>query len=100
MMKKSAIFRDRPLNPVDTAVFWTEFALRHNDTLSTFRPYNHHLNWFQRRLLDAYAFITLVIILLVVLPIIILKFLLKLLRAIFWENSEKGSDKRKAKKRD
>lgn len=54
MMKKSAIFRDRPMKPVETAVFWTEFVLRHDDTISTFRPYNQHLNWFQRHLLDVF----------------------------------------------
>ncbi|ODN03396.1 UDP-glucuronosyltransferase 2B15 [Orchesella cincta] len=80
MVKKSAIFRDRPQNPVDTAVFWTEFALRHEETMSTFRPMNQHLNAFQRRLLDVYVFFAGLLILVFVVFLIILKNVIPLIR--------------------
>ncbi|CAG7710052.1 unnamed protein product [Allacma fusca] len=50
MKAMSAIFRDRPMSPIETAVYWTEFVLRHED-LSSLKPLNN-VNFFQRRLLD------------------------------------------------
>ncbi|CAG7724753.1 unnamed protein product [Allacma fusca] len=32
MLKKSKAFRDRPMSPADTALWWTEFVLRQGDT--------------------------------------------------------------------
>jgi len=51
---KSKIFRDRQQNPLESAIFWTEFVLRNDDT-SSLKPMNRHQNWMQRRLLDVYA---------------------------------------------
>ncbi|CAG7832969.1 unnamed protein product, partial [Allacma fusca] len=31
MKVMSEIFRDRPMSPIETAVYWTEFVLRHED---------------------------------------------------------------------
>jgi len=55
----SKLFKDRPQTPIETAIFWTEYVLRHNDT-SSLKPI-HCLEqfWFQRRLLDVWAFIIL-----------------------------------------
>ncbi|CAL8148111.1 unnamed protein product [Orchesella dallaii] len=88
MMKKSAIFRDRPQNPVDTAVFWTEFALRHEETSSTFRPMNQHLNAFQRRLLDVYVFFAGLLILAFVVLIFVLKTVINLIYGFSYEKKE------------
>ncbi|CAG7822405.1 unnamed protein product [Allacma fusca] len=50
MKAMSAIFRDRPMNPIETAVYWSEFVLRHNDT-KNLRPLQN-LYFFQRRFMD------------------------------------------------
>lgn len=93
MLKKQAIFRDRPISPVDNAVFWTEFALRHNDTLSTFRPMNQHLNSFQRRVLDVYLFYLGVILMTIVIIAYALKFTLKVICYVI-RNNERNSAKK------
>lgn len=58
MKRLSGIMMDRPMSPVETGVYWTEFVLRHNST-SSMKPLNN-LNFFQRRLLDALVFLSFV----------------------------------------
>jgi len=60
MKKKSLVLRDRPMSPVDTAVYWTEFVLRHEDTASL-KPMVH-VDWFQRRMYDGFLVIMLGVI--------------------------------------
>ncbi|CAG7815591.1 unnamed protein product, partial [Allacma fusca] len=52
MKRMSAVAKDRLMSPVDTAVYWTEFVLRHEDT-SSLKPLNN-LYWFQRRMWDVF----------------------------------------------
>lgn len=47
----SRIFQDRPMKPVDTAIWWIEYVLRHNGT-SYLMPISVKQTWYQRRLLD------------------------------------------------
>ncbi|XP_029035422.2 UDP-glucosyltransferase 2-like [Osmia bicornis bicornis] len=54
MKKLSQLFKDRPMSPVDTAIFWVEYVGRHGNILQS--PVLH-LNWWQRNLLDVYGFI-------------------------------------------
>ena len=58
MKKKSLLLRDRPMNPVESAVYWTEFVLRHEDT-DSLKPMQH-VDWFQRRMYDAFIALLLV----------------------------------------
>jgi glucuronosyltransferase len=46
-------FRDRPMSPVETAVWWTEYVLRHKDTRSLMSV-TRHQSWFEKRLLDVW----------------------------------------------
>lgn len=55
MKKISQIFHDRPLSVIDTAVYWTEYVIRHKGA--------HHLKiagfkmpWYQYYLLDVILF--------------------------------------------
>lgn len=57
----SAIFKDRPMSALDTAVYWVEYVIRHRGA--------HHLRsaavdlpWYQFYLLDVIAFIMFVIV--------------------------------------
>lgn len=42
----SEIFRDRPVTPMDTAVFWTEYVLRHHGA-KHMQAHSAHLNFWQ-----------------------------------------------------
>uniref|UniRef100_A0A8C9WCV1 UDP-glucuronosyltransferase n=1 Tax=Scleropages formosus TaxID=113540 RepID=A0A8C9WCV1_SCLFO len=51
IQKLSAIHKDRPIEPLDLAVHWTEFVMRHKGA-EHLRPAAHNLNWFQYHSLD------------------------------------------------
>lgn len=52
------MFKDRPVDPLENAVYWTEYALRHDTQL--LMPMGVHQSWWQRRLIDVWAFLILV----------------------------------------
>lgn len=60
MTKFQKLFRDRPMSPLDTAVWWTEYLLRNEDTVHL-RPAGHSQNWLVRRQIDVWAFLTITI---------------------------------------
>lgn len=49
----SAEFRDRPMSPLDTAVFWVEYVIRHGGM--NIRSPAMDLTWWQIALLDVYG---------------------------------------------
>ncbi|XP_015121941.1 uncharacterized protein LOC107044539 [Diachasma alloeum] len=51
--KISALFWDRPMSPVDTAIYWIEYAARHGPVLKS--PATE-LSWWKLNLLDVYGF--------------------------------------------
>uniref|UniRef100_A0A673GCT0 UDP-glucuronosyltransferase n=1 Tax=Sinocyclocheilus rhinocerous TaxID=307959 RepID=A0A673GCT0_9TELE len=57
----SAIHRDRPIEPLDLAVFWTEFVMRHKGA-AHLRPAAHELNWIQYHSLDVIGFLLLILV--------------------------------------
>lgn len=61
MDQLSAVHLDRPLPPLDLAVFWTEFVIRHKGA-SHLRVAAHDLNCFQYHSLDVAAFLLLIVI--------------------------------------
>lgn len=56
----SNLYRDRPRHPVDTAVYWVEYVIRHNGAKHMQSP-AVHLNFFQYHSLDVIGFIILCI---------------------------------------
>lgn len=52
----SNLFRDRPQHPLDTAVYWVEYVIRHRGAKHMQSP-AVHLNWFQYHSLDVIGFI-------------------------------------------
>uniref|UniRef100_A0A6P7GJF9 UDP-glucuronosyltransferase-like n=1 Tax=Diabrotica virgifera virgifera TaxID=50390 RepID=A0A6P7GJF9_DIAVI len=57
---RSSLFHDRPMKPLDLAVYWTEFVIRHKGA--------HHLRvaaldlrWYQYLLVDVIAVVTIII---------------------------------------
>lgn len=51
MQRLSSIHRDQPARPLDTAVYWVEFVMRHGGA-KHLRLASHDLNWFQYYSLD------------------------------------------------
>jgi glucuronosyltransferase len=58
-LEVSRILKDRPMSAIDTAVWWTEYVLRHDTT--HLKPLNLGQSWIERRLLDVFAFLLLII---------------------------------------
>ncbi|XP_066483269.1 UDP-glucuronosyltransferase 2A2-like [Tiliqua scincoides] len=52
----SQIHHDQPVKPLDRAVFWIEFVMRHKGA-KHLRPAAHHLTWYQYHSLDVIAFL-------------------------------------------
>ncbi|XP_053122052.1 UDP-glucuronosyltransferase 2A2-like isoform X3 [Hemicordylus capensis] len=52
----SQIHHDQPMKPLDRAVFWIEFVMRHKGA-GHLRPAAHHLTWYQYHCLDVIAFL-------------------------------------------
>ncbi|XP_069599489.1 UDP-glucuronosyltransferase 2A2-like isoform X1 [Ranitomeya imitator] len=55
-MRISQIHHDQPLKPLDRAVFWIEFVMRHKGA-KHLRPASHELTWYQYHLLDVIGFL-------------------------------------------
>ena len=55
-MKLSRIQHDQPVKPLDRAVFWIEFVMRHKGA-KHLRPAAHDLTWFQYHSLDVIGFL-------------------------------------------
>ncbi|XP_072931510.1 UDP-glucosyltransferase 2-like [Epargyreus clarus] len=54
----SKAWRDRPVSPMDSAIFWTEFAARHN---FTYKSRSAEVPLYQYLCLDAYAVLLLIL---------------------------------------
>lgn len=93
VLEVSKRFMDRPQKPVDTAVWWTEYVLRQEDT-SFMRPMSVNLAWYQRRQLDVWAFLILVVVIYLYCSVKILKYVFNKLVA----RPSSQSTKNKAKK--
>ena len=52
----STIQRNQPIKPLDRAVFWIEFVMRHTGA-KHLRPAAHNLTWFQYHSLDVIGFL-------------------------------------------
>ncbi|XP_053139651.1 UDP-glucuronosyltransferase 1A1-like isoform X5 [Hemicordylus capensis] len=56
IMHLSALHLDRPIHPLDLAVHWVEFVMKHKGA-PHLRPAAHDLNWIQYHSLDVIAFL-------------------------------------------
>ncbi|CAL9690562.1 unnamed protein product [Knipowitschia caucasica] len=64
MQTLSSLHNDRPVPPLDLAVFWTEFVLRHKGA-DHLRVAAHNLNWIQYFCLDVLGFLVLIVFIVV-----------------------------------
>ncbi|GAA6231317.1 UDP-glucuronosyltransferase-like [Lates japonicus] len=61
MVELSQIHLDRPVQPLDLAVFWTEFIMRHKGA-THLRVAAHELNWIQYHSLDVICFFVIILL--------------------------------------
>ncbi|XP_074545561.1 UDP-glucuronosyltransferase 1A1-like [Halichoeres trimaculatus] len=61
VQRLSALHRDRPMEPIDLSVYWTEFVMRHKGA-KHLRPAVHDLNWIQYFCLDVIGFLATVLL--------------------------------------
>ncbi|KAM7326475.1 hypothetical protein ACRRTK_014953 [Alexandromys fortis] len=63
-MRLSRIHHEQPVKPLDRAVFWIEFVMRHKGA-KHLRVAAHNLNWFQYHSLDVIGFLLVCVVTLV-----------------------------------
>ncbi|XP_045650033.1 UDP-glucuronosyltransferase 1-6-like isoform X3 [Ursus americanus] len=61
IMRLSSLHKDRPIEPLDLAVFWVEFVMRHKGA-PHLRPAAHDLTWYQYHSLDVIGFLLAVVL--------------------------------------
>ncbi|KAM9085747.1 UDP-glucuronosyltransferase 1A10-like isoform 3-T3 [Megaptera novaeangliae] len=61
IMHLSRLHKDRPMEPLDLAVFWVEFVMRHKGA-PHLRPAAHDLTWYQYYSLDVIGFLLAVVL--------------------------------------
>ncbi|KAL7387170.1 hypothetical protein ABVT39_019429 [Epinephelus coioides] len=76
IQKLSALHKDRPLDPLDLSVYWTEFVMRHKGA-KHLRPAVHELNWFQYHSLDVITLLVTVMLVIVIVTVKCLKLCLR-----------------------
>lgn len=81
MQKLSALHKDRPVDPLDLSVYWTEFVMRHKGA-KHLRPAVLDLNWLQYYCLDVIAVLATVVLFFVIL-------IVKCLKLCLWKLSRK-----------
>ncbi len=86
-MRLSRIHHDRPIKPLDEAVFWIEFVMR-NKGAKHLRVEAHNLTWYQYHCLDVITF--LITILTVVLYAFFKMCKFFIMRCCFRSKSEKS----------
>ncbi|XP_034039734.1 UDP-glucuronosyltransferase-like [Thalassophryne amazonica] len=76
MQKLSALHNDRPLDPLELSVYWTEFVMRHKGA-KHLKAALHNLNWFQYFSLDVAAFLAGVVLFVAVVTVKCMKLWLR-----------------------
>nr|XP_040123975.1 UDP-glucuronosyltransferase 1A9 isoform X3 [Ictidomys tridecemlineatus] len=61
IMRLSSLHKDRPIEPLDLAVFWVEFVMRHKGA-PHLRPAAHDLTWYQYHSLDVIGFLLAIVL--------------------------------------
>ncbi|KAM7362331.1 uncharacterized protein ACRADG_013090 [Cochliomyia hominivorax] len=88
-------YRDQPQTPLEKAIYWIEYVLRHEGA-EHLRNAGVDLNYFQQSNLDVFAILGGGLLLILVILFVILRLLVKLLCGA--KNSKKNSKKQKVKR--
>jgi glucuronosyltransferase len=90
----SRIYRDQPLTPLEQAVYWTEYLIRHKGA-PHLRSAVLDLAWYQYYLLDVIVVLALAIVSIVLIPLSVCRVLLK--KLIDNKSYEEYTDSRRKK---
>lgn len=72
------MLNDRVVKPLDEAIYWIEYVLRHNGA-SHLQTARNSLNFFQYHLLDIMAFVGFLLVLLILVIVFVIKKILNLI---------------------
>ncbi|CAH1987225.1 unnamed protein product [Acanthoscelides obtectus] len=75
----SEIYRDRPLSPLDTAIYWVEYVLRHKGA-HFMKTAAVHMPWYQYYLIDVIGFLVIILTSSILLTIYCIKLLVNICR--------------------
>lgn len=87
----SELFRDRPAKPMETAVFWTEYVLRHHGAPHLLSN-SVYLNFWQLHSFDVIGFIILILVSTLFIVFTILKFVIR--KLFGFETKAKSQNKK------
>jgi len=101
MTTLTRIFKDRPTPPLETAIWWIEYILRHDDTNDFLVPPSVRQPWWKRRQIDIWLTAALLLGAIVAIPLLIIYNLLKSILLIGLPKPEtKDKNQSKKSKRD
>ncbi|KAM6948215.1 UDP-glucuronosyltransferase 1A1-like [Aplochiton taeniatus] len=80
VVKLSALHKDRPIDPLDLSVFWTEFVMRHKGARHL-RSAALDLNWFQYYSLDVIVLLVTVLLSVLIVTVKCMKLCLKRIKS-------------------
>lgn len=93
MTKLSKAFRDRPSPPTETAVWWVEYVLRHDNTNDYLLPLHLRQPWWKKRQVDVWLTLGAAAMIIVLSSLTILWFSLKSVLNLSNGNSSGGKAK-------
>lgn len=79
--KLSNVYRDRPLSPMKTAIYWIEYVIRHQGAPHMRSP-AMDLNLLQRNSVDVIAFLALIVLIVVQFVKCMLKGFIRVVKAL------------------
>lgn len=86
--------QDRPLSPIDTAVYWIEYVIRHKGA-PHLRSAAQDLAWYQLYLWDVIGFIFIVSSLSVYISFLITRFIVNKFVKLVWKKNARVSKPKK-----
>ncbi|XP_044755200.1 uncharacterized protein LOC123314144 [Coccinella septempunctata] len=92
----SKIQRDRPMKALETAIWWTEYVLRHGGT-DHLRSPSANIPLYQYFFLDVIAFIVVVVAILAIVSVFMFRFSMKIARILFRKMFKRKSEDEKVK---
>lgn len=78
-------FLDRPLNALDTAVYWIEYVIKYGE--NSLRSPAMDLTWWQLSLIDVIGFLLFCIAIVVAIALFIMRFMLKMINGNYNKSS-------------
>ncbi|XP_037835779.1 UDP-glucuronosyltransferase 2C1-like [Kryptolebias marmoratus] len=78
MQRLSRLHKDQPMKPMDTAVFWIEFVMRHKGA-AHLKAQSYKMPWYIYHSVDVVLFLTAAVLLMLLAPVLFLRCLCKTL---------------------